>query len=146
METVWWMWMALAVFFAAVELLTPGSIFWVFFAIGALFSGVLSWLSPTAGPVVEGLLFVVVSLVSLAFFRKPIMGWLDRRTPNVPIDTLVGEFATVLEEIPSGAIGKAELRGASWSATNTGLTSLAPSQRCRVERVDGLMLWIRSES
>lgn len=146
MEIVWWFWMVIAIVFAAIELLTPGSIFWIFFTIGSVFAGAYAWLSPSSGPVLQGVIFVSVSLIALAFFRKPLRDWLDRNIPNAPIDTLVGELATVLEEIPAGAVGKAELRGTPWSATNAGPAALHPSQRCRVERVDGLMLWIRSES
>lgn len=146
METVWWMWIAAAVILAAIELLTPGSIFWIFFSVGAIVAGALSAFFPAAGTIVEVLVFVAVSLISLALFRKPIMEWLTRRAPTAPVDSLVGETAISLEEIPSGAVGKAELRGTPWSATNAGNTAIGRSQRCRVERVDGLMLWIRSES
>ena len=58
---------------------------------------------------------------------------------------LVGETATAAEDIPSGGIGKAELRGSLWSARNGGPTLLPKDTRCRVERVDGLTLWIRAE-
>ena len=42
-------------------------------------------------------------------------------------------------------LGKAELRGTSWSARNRGAAALARGQRCVVEKVDGLMLWVRPE-
>jgi membrane protein implicated in regulation of membrane protease activity len=41
-------------------------------------------------------------------------------------------------------VGKVELRGSSWSARSA-RAALARGQRCRVERVDGLTLWVRPE-
>ena len=60
------------------------------------------------------------------------------------VDSLVGETAVVMEEIPAGAIGKVELRGSSWSARNISGQALARRERCKVERVEGLMLWVSS--
>ena len=62
-----------------------------------------------------------------------------------PVDSLVGEIAITLEVIQPGAIGRAELRGSSWSARNLHSAELARGQRCRVERVDGLMLFLLPE-
>jgi membrane protein implicated in regulation of membrane protease activity len=62
------------------------------------------------------------------------------------VDTLVGEVATVIENIQAGSVGKAELRGTSWNARNMGSQDLARGQRCRVESVDGLTLFIRAEA
>jgi membrane protein implicated in regulation of membrane protease activity len=61
------------------------------------------------------------------------------------VDSLVGEAATASEDIPSGGVGKAELRGTTWTARNSGTALLAKNTRCRVERVDGLTIWIRPE-
>ena len=61
------------------------------------------------------------------------------------VDSLVGETATATEDIPSGGVGKAELRGTTWTARNSGSALLAKNTRCRVERVDGLTIWIRPE-
>jgi inner membrane protein len=40
-------------------------------------------------------------------------------------------------------MGKVELRGSSWSAQNVSPSPLTSGQRCRVEKVDGLMLLVR---
>jgi hypothetical protein len=61
------------------------------------------------------------------------------------VDTLVGEGAVVLEEVSPGGVGKAELRGTSWSARSHSSVPLTKGQRCAVERVEGLTLWIRPE-
>jgi membrane protein implicated in regulation of membrane protease activity len=37
------------------------------------------------------------------------------------------------------------MRGSSWSARTVGAEALKPGQRCRVEKVEGLTLWLRAE-
>ena len=45
---------------------------------------------------------------------------------------------------PDG-VGKAEMRGASWTARTAGDATLPKGCQCRVERVEGLTLWLRAE-
>jgi len=42
-------------------------------------------------------------------------------------------------------VGRAELRGTTWSARGVDGVALVRGTRCRVERVDGLTLWLRPE-
>ena len=63
--------------------------------------------------------------------------------PNAEVDAVVGQMAQALEDIAVDAIGKAELRGSAWAARNVGATAITRSQRCRVERVEGLTLHLR---
>jgi membrane protein implicated in regulation of membrane protease activity len=51
----------------------------------------------------------------------------------------------VLEDIPAGGIGRAELRGTTWTARGADGIPLSRGTRCRVDRVDGLTLWLRAE-
>ena len=53
--------------------------------------------------------------------------------------------AVLLADLPPGGVGKAELRGTSWTARNEGERPLATGERARVTRVDGLTLWLRAE-
>ena len=92
----------------------------------------------------EWLLFTVFSVAGIAFFRRPLMRRFNLHQGK-PVDNLVGETAIVLEEIAPGGVGKAEMRGSSWTARNGGATTLSRGQRSRVERIEGLMLWLRPE-
>jgi len=51
----------------------------------------------------------------------------------------------VTEAVAPGGVGKAEMRGTPWTARTNGGAALSPGQRCRVERVEGLTLWLRAE-
>ena len=68
---------------------------------------------------------------------------LDGAPDNV--DSMVGETAVPLDDIAPGAVGRAELRGSAWSARNTSAVTLARGQRCRVVRVEHLMIFLEPE-
>ncbi len=140
----WWIWVLGGLGLLVVEVTTPGGFFAVFFGAGAILVGVakaLGWEGPAWA---EWLAFSVLSLVSLAVFRRPLMRHFNL-VPAKPVDQLEGEAAVVQEQVAPGGVGKAEMRGSSWSARTAGPSALAPGQRCRVERVEGLTLWLRAE-
>lgn len=140
----WWLWLVLGLALLGLEVLTPGGFYVLFFGIGALAVGTLAGLG-AAGPVwLQWLLFSVISVGSLALFRRPLLRAVAGRG-GAPIDTLEGEVAVPLDEIAPGTVGRAELRGTTWSAKNAGDRPLGRGQRCRVSRVDGLTLIIRAE-
>ena len=142
----WWIWILGGLALLAFELLTPGGFFVVFFGVGALVVGLLSGLGIVQAGSVEWLLFSAVSIVSLLLFRRPLLEWMKRREgPRAPVDSLVGETAILTEDLPAGGIGKAELRGTSWSVRAREGAELRRGQRTRVEQVDGLTLWVRVE-
>jgi membrane protein implicated in regulation of membrane protease activity len=123
-----------------------GGFYVIFFGIAALaIAGlhVLDW----AGPVwVQLVLFSGLSVGSLLFFRGPLLTWMKLDQPGKDIDSLVGDIAVPLEDIASGAVGKAELRGTVWSARNQAAGTLARGQRCTVVEVDRLMIFLKPES
>lgn len=141
----WWLWLLFGLLLVGAELVTPGGFYVIFFGVAALVLGGLVGLG-AGGPVwFQWLLFSVLSVVSLVVFRNPLLRRLRVHGAGPAIDDLVGELATPTEDIEPGAVGRAELRGATWNARNAGQTGLSPGRRCRVERVEGLLLWIRPE-
>jgi membrane protein implicated in regulation of membrane protease activity len=146
MQMLWWHWIAIGMILAVVEALGPGGFYVIFFAIGALVVGALSLLGMSGPLWVEGLLFSVVSIVSLLVFRKPLLERFDLQGgEGQPVDRIEGEIAVPTEDIAPGAVGRAELRGTVWSARNTGTTMLARGQRCVVVRMDGFTLSLVAE-
>jgi inner membrane protein len=142
---VWWIWMVLGLGLAAVEVLTPGGFFVIFFGVAAILVGVITALG-LAGPAwLQWLLFSAIAIVSLLLFRQPLLRKINRTSRRGSVDVLEGETAVALEEIAPGSIGKAELRGSAWSAKNDGERTLSKGERCRVHKVEGLMLWLRPE-
>lgn len=145
MDMLWWHWILVGLVLLGIEMLTPGGFFVMFFGVGALVVGWLA-LMGLAGPLwTQWLLFSVFSAATLMFMRKPLLARLRGGQPSADRDAITGELAVPLEDILPGAVGRVELRGTSWSARNAGTTGLVKGQRCTVERVDGLTLFIRAE-
>ena len=141
----WWHWLALGLILVALEMAASGGFYVIFFGVAAIAIGGLH-LFDLAGPAwFQLLLFSVLSVGSLLLFRNPLLHLLKLDTPGEDVDSLVGETAIPAEEIGPGAVGRAELRGTVWSARNVGPTPLSRGQRCRVVRVDRLMIFIESE-
>jgi membrane protein implicated in regulation of membrane protease activity len=141
----YWAWLLLGVALLAIELATPGGFFAFFFGVSGLVVGVLVALG-WAGPAwMQWLLFSVLSIVALAALRKPVQSWLAVKHRAQPVDSIPGESALALEDIAVGAIGRAELRGTSWSAKNGGAGAIVKGQRLRVDRIEGLMLHVHTE-
>jgi membrane protein implicated in regulation of membrane protease activity len=136
----WWMWVLAGIGLLAVEIVTPGGLFALFFGIGALCVAVLAALGAPA--TAQWLAFTAVSLVLLATLRRSLQARLAR--PSAPVDEIVGQEVVLLADVPAGGEGQAELRGVPWPARAAAGAALTKGQRCRVERVEGLTLWLRA--
>jgi membrane protein implicated in regulation of membrane protease activity len=140
----WWGWLLLGLFFLLAEMMTPGGFYLIFFGVGALIVGTLAGLQLTGPEWMEWLLFSLLSVGALLLFRRPLLERFQPVDKGKKIDSMIGEVAVALDEIAVDAIGRAELRGTAWSARNVGEHPVAKGQRCKVVRVEGLTLWVRS--
>jgi hypothetical protein len=141
----WWIWVLAGFALLAGEMLTPGGFYLLFFGCGALAVGLLTALG-WSGPLwFQGVLFAFLSVLSVLVFRKPLVQKMHAADQGKQVDSLVGEIALVVDRIQANGFGKAELRGSAWNAHNVGDQTLQPKQRCRVEKIDGLTLWVRGE-
>ncbi len=139
----WWQWLLLGLALSALELATPGGFYLIFFGIGAIFVGLVSLIGFAVPPWAEWLAFSIASVIMLVVFRRRLVHLMQPGSGDV--DSLVGEMAMTLETIKPGAIGRAELRGTVWSARNVHDVEMGRGERARVERVDGLTLYLVPE-
>ena len=138
--------MLLGIVLLGVEMVTPGGFYILFFGLAALIIGGLSGLGFAQAEWLQWLLFSGLSILSLLIFRGPLLAWIKTRDKQMPVvDSMVGESAILLEDLAPGGIGKAELHGTTWTVHNSGQALVKKNQRCRVERVEGLALWIAAE-
>lgn len=143
---VWWYWMVFGLALLAAEMTTPGGFYILFFGLSALLVGTMAGLGIVDLDWLQWLLFSVIAIGSLLVFRGPLMARMSRgHQALTDVDSMVGEVAIPLEPLASGATGKAELRGTTWTAKNVGPTDLRKDQRGKVKNVDGLTLWITGE-
>jgi membrane protein implicated in regulation of membrane protease activity len=140
----WWIWLLAGLLLLLAELVTPGGFYIFFFGIGALIVGVLAGLNLAGPPWLQVILFPVFAVLTLWLFREKMLE-LTRGRGTGAVDSLIGETAVAQEEILVKGIGKVEMRGTSWNARNLGETPLARGARCKVERVEGLTIFVRAE-
>ena len=141
---VWWAWLILGGVLMAAELLLPTGFFLFFFGVGAALTGCLEALGLLRSFPSQGLAFIVISFASIVLLRKPLLAKFHfRNKPLFSVDSLVGQTAVALEAIAPQSTGRVELRGAAWSARNTGSEPIAINARCRVDQVDGLTLYVK---
>lgn len=140
----WWIWILVGLLLLLVEIVTPGGFYILFFGIGALLVGLLAFASLGGPAWLQVLLFSVISVAALWLFREKLLRLTAGKSKPLG-DDYIGETALAMDAIAVNATGKAELRGSSWTARNIGRSPLAAGERCTVERVDGLTLFIRSE-
>lgn len=141
---IWWYWIFLGLALVGAEMVSPGGFYLLFFGIAAVMVGALTGLEVIEADWLQWLLFSIVAVVSLLLLRRPLIR-LTQRHPPQAMDTMIGEAAIVINDLPPGHTGKVELRGSTWNARNAGDVSLSAGQRAMVTKVDGLMLWVRQE-
>ena len=141
----WWGWITIGAVLLGAELfVVPTDFFLVFLGVAAFVVGGIGFVGVELAPWAQWATFATLAVVSLVFLR----GFLRARWPKEARvdDTLVGEIAVAREPLAVGASGQIELRGSTWSARNAGDAPLAPGDRARVERVEGLTLHVRREA
>jgi membrane protein implicated in regulation of membrane protease activity len=142
---LWWHWLLLGLLLLVVEVLSAGGFYIVFFGVGAMVVGTLVAFGLGGTLSTQVLLFVVVSVALLAFFRSRLLRRVQRDPQSPAVDPIVGEVGVAYELLAPGGMGRVELRGAGWTARNLGSAPLASGARCRVVGVDGLTLQVEPE-
>ncbi len=139
----WWLWILLGFGLLAGEMMTPTGFYVFFFGVAALAVGALGWLEIAGSAPTQWLLFSIFSVVSLLLLRPRLAGRFDpSKGGNTPLPDFVGDIAILVEDLAPGGVAKAELRGTSWNVRSHEHRPLPRGARCRVERVEGLTLWV----
>lgn len=142
----WWIWILIGFACLAAEIVTAGGIILLFFGAAGLVVGVLVVVG-LGGPLWwQILLFSVLSIVSLLTLRGPILRRMTAtNVESDKVDSMLGDTVILMEQLAPGGNGKAEFRGTGWNVHNLEQETLAKGQRCRIEKVEGLNLWVRKE-
>jgi membrane protein implicated in regulation of membrane protease activity len=138
----WWIWVLAGLLLIGVEL-AASTLHIGLFAIGAFTVALLVAVGVEMPLWAELMTFTIVSVVAIVVVRPILIRKLKLDTKRV-VDTMVGEQAITLDEIAPSGIGKAEMRGTTWSARNIGETVLTRGQRCVVTDIEGLLIHVRA--
>ena len=145
---LWWHWLILGLALIGMEILTLGGLgnfYFLFFGMAAVLVSLLVWLGLSEPIYLQWFLFAVFGIVSFFALRKPLQAKASFGKPDeLPVDSMVGEHATLVEDIDAQRVGRAELRGSTWSARNAGNTAMLKGTSAKVIRVEGLTLWLKN--
>ena len=142
---LWWHWLIIGLVLVALEMAASGGFYVIFFGIAALAIAGLHVLNLAGPPWFQLLLFSAISVGSLLLFRSPLLKWMQLDQPGRDVDSMVGDSAIPLDDIPAGSVGRAEMRGAVWTARNQDSATLSRGQRCTVVAVDRLTIFLKAE-
>ena len=115
-----YVWIIVGLVIMSMELFLPGFIL-CFFGLGAVLTGLLMIFVPM-GVNTQLVVFAVLSIVLLVFFRRFAQGYFTGRISNMdpkgsPMENHAGETAIVTEDIvPNSPRGKVEFNGTMWNA------------------------------
>lgn len=140
----WWVWVVGGLALMALEAFTPAGFYLFFLGLAAIGTGTLSWLGLLPSLFWQGVgTLLLMGLVLL--LRKPTLRAFQL-TPSgsEQVDSMVGESALAQESLSPGATGRVELRGTTWSARNVGESPIPTGTVCRVAKVNGITLEVRS--
>jgi membrane protein implicated in regulation of membrane protease activity len=140
----WWGWIGVGVILLGAELAFVDAQFYLVFIGGAaLLVGLLAVAGVQLAPWLQWLTFILVALAALALLRPRIYAKLRGGLPAFQ-DGLVGESVHVPAGLGAGAESRIEFRGSTWDAVNAGAAPIPAGSQARIERVEGLKLYLRA--
>ena len=139
----WWWWMIAGLALILAEFTVPG-VFICFFGVGAILTGIVSWLIPSISFAWSLLLFAFLSVLFLftcrRFMPKSFRGTVKVDRSDIENDDIVGADAVVTEAIAPDAPGKVEFRGAQWTARAD--RAIAVGERAKIRDRRNLTLYL----
>ena len=135
-----WIWVALVIIFAVIEVFTMG-LYTVWFALAALVMVFFSSLK-IAVPF-QLLIFLAVSAVLLFFTRPLAIKKLKVGREKTNVDSLIGMHALVTRTISEFEKGEVKLNGQFWSARSEDNSVVQQGTKCEVVKIEGVQAVVR---
>ncbi len=136
----WWGWIIFGAVLLGSELLIVDAGFYlVFIGIAAAITGLVEVSGVGLEPWVQWILFSVIALIFMVFFRKKLYAKL--RGSGVGYETgPAGEIVTVEQVLQPGETGRLAYRGTEWTVVNNSDQAFEQGQHVQISSVDGLTL------
>ena len=142
--STYYLWWILALLLIAGELLLPGY-FLLWIGLGAAAMGVVLWVDPTLGLLVQAVLFGLLAFASCVGYARWLRPRLERRTHggerlNRRAEQLIGQRYELIEPIVNGR-GKARVGDGQWLVSGP---DLPLGTTVEVVAVEGATLQVRA--
>ena len=137
--TQFWHWWILAALFAGIEILAPG-VFFIWLGAAAALTGLIALVIPGMGWQIEALIFALLAVVSVVFWRQQLKRSRGKDDPAATLnrrgERMIGRTAVLSEAIQNGR-GKARIDDTVWRVEGSDLPAGA---QIKVVGVDGAIL------
>ncbi|MEZ5831346.1 MAG: NfeD family protein [Dongiaceae bacterium] len=137
--TQFWHWWILAALFAGIEILAPG-VFFIWLGAAAALTGLIALIIPSLGWEIEALIFAILSVATVMFWRSYIKKSKTKDDPAATLnrrgEQLIGRTAILSEAIQNGR-GKARIDDSVWRVEGADLPA---GTQVKVTGVDGAIL------
>ena len=141
--TQFWHWWILAAIFAGIEILAPG-VFFIWLGAAAALTGLIALVIPSLGWEIEALIFAVLAVVVVVYWRNRIKKSAGANDPAAMLnrrgDQMIGRVAVLAEPIQNGR-GKAKIDDTMWRVEGVDLPA---GTQIRVTGVDGAILKVEA--
>jgi hypothetical protein len=138
-----WHWWILAALFAAVEILAPG-VFFIWLGAAAALTGLSALFIPGMGWQIEALIFAVLAVASVVFWRSYLKRNGRKDDPAATLnrrgEQMIGRTAVLAEPIQNGR-GKARIDDTMWRVEGSDLPA---GTQVKVTGVDGAILKVEA--
>jgi membrane protein implicated in regulation of membrane protease activity len=135
-----WIWVALVIVFALIEVFTLG-LTTVWFAIAALVMVFLSFIKIPL--TVQILIFLAIATLLLIFTRPLAIKKFKIGQEKTNVDSLIGKHALVVKTIGEFERGEVKINGLIWSARSEDNTEITEGSKCEIIRIEGVQLIVR---
>ena len=135
-----WIWVALVIVFALIEVFTLG-LTTVWFAIAALVMVFLSFIQIPL--TVQILIFLVIATLLLIFTRPLAIKKFKIGQEKTNVDSLIGKHALVVKTIGEFERGEVKINGLIWSARSEDNMEITEGSKCEILRIEGVQLIVR---
>ena len=141
--TQFWHWWILAAIFAGIEILAPG-VFFIWLGAAAALTGVIALIIPGLGWELEALIFAVLAVVTVVYWRNRIKKSAGADDPASLLNRrgaqMIGRTAVLSEPIQNGR-GKAKIDDTMWRVEGLDLPA---GTQVKVTGVDGAILKVEA--
>lgn len=143
MDMLAWIWFALIISFVVIEGITEQFVS-IWFAIGSV-GGLISNLAG-ASTIVQWIVFVVVSIISLICTRPFVKKFINRDKVKTNADRYLGEEGVVIQEIDNqDSKGQVKVLGSIWTARSIDDTNISKGELVEVDRIEGVKLLVHKK-
>ena len=134
------LWFILMVLFILTEVSTVSMVS-IWFVVGALAALIVSFLGGQVW--LQIVVFLTVSAVLLLLLRPLAKKYFTPRIVKTNVDSVIGTKGVVLERIDNvAATGRIKLAAMEWSARSTNGTPIEPDTLVRVDRIEGVKVFV----